>query len=63
MEPNSNVTFVVHSDRLKTVKISSDSLMVTDDTHTNNIPVTQNNSSREQLTRPISHTNNLRPRE
>ncbi len=47
MEPNSNVTFVVHSDRLKLVQISSDSPMVTDNTHTNTIPVTQNSTLKE----------------
>ncbi len=62
MEPNNNVT-VVHSDRLKAVKISSDFPMVTDNTHTNSIPATQNNTSREQFTRQVSHTYNLRPRE
>ncbi len=63
VEPNNNVTFVIHSDRLKIVKVSSDSPLVTNNTHTNSIPVTQNNTSRKQLTRPVSHTYNLRPRE
>ncbi len=62
MEPNS-VTFVVHSDRLKLVHISSDSPMVTDHTHTNTIPVTQNSKLKEQPPWPVSHTCNLRPRE
>ncbi len=35
MEPNSNVTFVVHSDRLKSVHISSDFPMVTENAHCN----------------------------
>ncbi len=41
VEPNSDVTLEVHSDRLKAVKISSDSPLVTNNTHTNNIPVTE----------------------
>ncbi len=63
VEPNTNVTLVVHSDRLKAVEISSDSSLETNNTHTKNIPLTQNNTSREQLTRPMSHTYNLWPRE
>ncbi len=64
MEPNINVTFEVHSDRLKLVQISSDSPRVRDNTHTNTIPVTQNSTMKEPLPpRPVSHTYNLRPRE
>ncbi len=39
MEPNSNVTFVVHSVRLKSVQISSASPMVTDNTHAKMAPL------------------------
>ncbi len=63
MEPNSKVTFVVHSDRLKLVQISSDSSMVIENTHTNTSPVTQNSTLEKQPPKPVSHTYNLRPRE
>ncbi len=63
MEPNSKVTFVVHSDRLKVVQTSSDSSMEIENTHTNTSPVTQNSTLEKQPPKPVSHTYNLRPRE
>ncbi len=41
VEPNTNVTLVVNRDRLKAEKVSSDFPLVTSNTHTNNIPMTE----------------------
>ncbi len=64
VEQSSNVTFVVHADRLKLIRPSSDTPLVTNSAHANNIPVENNNATEEEITRPVSvHTYNLQPRE
>ncbi len=56
-EPNTNVTLVIHSDRLKKMPSCSDSLLAAD-----SVPEEQANTRREQATQQASHTYNLRPR-
>ncbi len=57
MEPNTNITLVIHSDRLTKVPSPSDSPLAAD-----SVPVEQANTHREQVTKQTSHTYNLRPR-
>ncbi len=56
MEPNTNVTLVIHSDRLKKMPSCPNSPLAVD-----SIPKEQANTHREQVTQ-ASHTYNLRPR-
>ncbi len=57
MEPNTNVTLVIHGDRLKKMPSCSDSPLAED-----SVPEEQANTRREQVTQQASHTYNLRPR-
>ncbi len=57
MEPNTNVTLVIQSDRLKKMLSCSDSPLAAD-----NVPVDQSETHRVQVTQQASHTYNLRPR-
>ncbi len=56
MEPSTNITLVIHSDRLKNIP-SPDSHLAAD-----SVPVDQGDTHREQVTQQASHTYNLRPR-
>ncbi len=56
MELNTNVTLVIHSDRLKKKPSCSNSPLAAD-----SVPEEQANTRREQVTQ-VSHTYNLRPR-
>ncbi len=57
MELNTNITLVIHSDRLKKIPSPSDSPLAAD-----GVPVEQADTRREQVTQQDSHTYNLRPR-
>ncbi len=57
MEPNTNDTLVIHSDRLKKMPSCSNSPLAAD-----SIPKEQADTRREQVTQQASHTYNLRPR-
>ncbi len=57
MEANTNITLVIHSDRLKKIPSPPDSPLAAD-----NVPVEQADTHREQVTQQASHTYNLRPR-
>ncbi len=57
MEPNTDITLVIHSDRLKKIPSPSDSSLAAD-----SVPVEQADTHREQVTQQASHTYNLRPR-
>ncbi len=51
MEPNTNVTLVIHSDRLKKMPSCSDSPLVAE-----SVPVEQADTRREQVTQQALHT-------
>ncbi len=57
MVPITNVTLVIHSDRLKKVPSCSNSPLAAD-----SFPKEQDNTRREQVTQQASHTYNLKPR-
>ncbi len=51
IEPNTNITLAIHSDRLKRIPSPSDSPLATD-----SVPVEQTDTYREQVTQGASHT-------
>ncbi len=57
LEPNTNVTLVIHSDWLRKMPSCSDSPLAADSD-----PVEQADTRREQVTQQALHTYNLRPR-
>ncbi len=57
MEPNTNITLVIHSDWLKKILSPSDSPLAAD-----SVSVEQTDTDREQVTQQASHTYNSRPR-
>ncbi len=57
MEPNTNVTLVIHSVRLKKMPSCSDSPLAAD-----SVPKEQADTHLEQVTQQASHSYNLRPR-
>ncbi len=57
MGPNTSVTLVIHSDRLKKMPSCSNSPLAAD-----TVPKEQGNTRREQVTQQTSHTYNLRLR-
>ncbi len=57
MEPNTNITLVIHSNRLKKTPSPCDSPLAAD-----SVPVDQADIHRKQVKQQASHSYNLRPR-
>ncbi len=57
MEPNTNVTLVIHTDQVKKMPSCSDSPLAAD-----SVPKEQVDTHLEQVTQEASDTYNLRPR-
>ncbi len=57
MQPNTNITLVIHSHRLKKIPSPSDSPLAAD-----SVSVEQADTHTEKVTQQASHTYNLRPR-